>query len=179
LPANLGQYGITYSHFIKLMSVFELPTYGVATDAFEPIRNFTDSWNENMVTTLLPGSILTIDESMGLWNDKGMPGWLFVSRKLTHVGRESHKTADRDTGAIILVEPYEGKDLMNDKEFVSTYGANHAKALRCVKPWFGSGRCVILDSVFASFKCIRGMTENGMYAIGHVKSAHVAFPRLG
>jgi hypothetical protein len=36
---------------------------------------------------------------------------------------------------------------------------------------------VILDSGFASFKCIRGMAENGMYAIGNVKSAHVAFPK--
>ena len=130
-----------------------------------------------MITTFLPGSILIVDESMGLWKGKGMPGWLFVSRKPTPVGRESHTTADCDRGAIIFVEPYEGKDLMKDKEFVSTYGANLAKAMRCVKPWFGSGRCVILDSGFASFKCIRGMAENGMYAIGNVKSAHVAFPK--
>jgi hypothetical protein len=68
--------------------------------------------------------------------------------------------------------------LVKDKELVSTYGANHAKALRCVKPWFGSDRCVILDSGFASYKCIRGMAENGMYVIGNVKYAHVAFPKV-
>ncbi len=50
-----------------------------------------------------------------------MPSWLFVSRKPTLVGRESQPTADRDTGAIIFVEPYEEKDLVKDKEFVSTY----------------------------------------------------------
>ena len=66
-----------------------------------------------------------------------MSGWLFASRKPTLVGRESHTTSDCDTGAIIFIEPYEGKDLMKDKKFVSTYGANLAKALRCVKPCVG------------------------------------------
>ena len=66
-----------------------------------------------------------------------MSGWLFASRKPTLVGRESHTTSDCDTGAIIFMEPYEGKDLMKDKKFVSTYGANLAKALRCVKPCVG------------------------------------------
>ena len=131
-----------------------------------------------MITNVVLGNILTVDESMGLCKGKGMTGWRFVSRKPTHVGRESHTTADYDTGAIIFVEPYEEKDLMKDKEFVSTYGANLARALRCVKPWFGSGRCVILDSGFASYKCIRGMAENGMYAIDNVKFAHVAFPKV-
>ena len=73
------------------------------------------------------------------------------------MGRENHTTADCGTGAIIFVELYEGKNVMKDKELVSTCGVNHAKALRFVKPWFGSGRCVILDSGFASYECIRGM----------------------
>jgi hypothetical protein len=106
-----------------------------------------------------------------------MPGWLFVKRKPTHVGRESHTTANCDTGAIIFVEPYEGKLWMQVKEFVLVYGANLAKALRCIKPWFGSGRCVILDSGFASVKCVKGMAEHGMFCIGKVKSAHTGFPK--
>ncbi len=107
LPANLGQYGFTYFHFLRLLRVFELPTYGHASDAFDPIRKFTNEWNDTMIKNLVPGNILIVDESMGLWKGKGMPGWLFVSRKSTPVGRESHTTADRDTGAIIFVEPYE------------------------------------------------------------------------
>ena len=94
------------------------------------------------------------------------------------MGRESYTTADFDMGALIFVEPYEGKNLIKDKKFVSTYGANPTKALRSVKPWIGSGRCVILDSGFASYKCIRGMAENGMYAIGNVNTAHLAFPNV-
>ena len=91
LPANLGQYGISYDRFKKLMRCFELPTYGDATDPFEPIRKFTDSWNENMLSQLVPGKYITVDESMGLWRGKGMPGWLFVKCKppsrLLWVGR--------------------------------------------------------------------------------------------
>ncbi len=130
-----------------------------------------------MVNTLVLGNIIIVDESMGLWRGKGMPGWLYVKRKPTPMGRESHTTADYETSANIFAEPYEGKILMQDKEFVSVYGANPAKAMRCVKPWFGSGRCVILDSVFASLKCIKGMAEHGMFAIGNVKSAHNGFPK--
>ena len=105
LPANLGQFSFTYFHFLRPMRVFELPTYGHAADAFDPIGKFTSEWNDNMITNLVPWNIITVDESMGLWKGKGMSGWLFVSRKPIHVGRESHTTADCDTGAIIFVEP--------------------------------------------------------------------------
>ncbi len=47
-----------------MMRVFELLTYGDATDAFDPIRKFTDALNENMIRSLTLGSILTVDESM-------------------------------------------------------------------------------------------------------------------
>ena len=103
--------------------------------------------------------------------------WLFVKRKPTHVGRESHTNADCETGAIIFAEPYEGKILMQDNEFVSGYGANPEKAMRCVKPWFGSERCVILDSGFSSLKCVKGMAKHGMFAIGNVKTAYNGFPK--
>ncbi len=119
-----------------------------------------------------------MDESMGLlWKGKGMHWWMVVQWKPTPVGRESHTTADCDTGAIIFVEPYEGELIMQGKEFVADNGANPVKALRYVKPWFGSGRCVILDSGFASLKCVKGMAKHGLFTIGNVKSAHVGFPK--
>ncbi len=77
LPANLEQYGISYDRFKKLMRVFELPTYGDATDPLEPIGKFIESWNENMCSQLFSGNYITMYESMGLWLGKGMPGWLF------------------------------------------------------------------------------------------------------
>ena len=69
---------------------------------------------------------------MALWTGKrdkdaatqgeGMPGWMFVGRKPTNRGGESHTTADCDTGCIIFVEPYEGKHRMANKEFVNEWG---------------------------------------------------------
>ena len=52
---------------------------------------------ENMKNQLVPRNHITVDESIGLWRGEGMPGWLFVKRKPTLVGRESHTIADCET----------------------------------------------------------------------------------
>jgi hypothetical protein len=106
-----------------------------------------------------------------------MPGWMVVGRKPTNPGRESHTTADCDTGCIIFVEPYEGKHRIANKEFVDELGKNPSKCIRCVKPWFGYGRCVIADAGFASIKCDEGLAEHGLYMIGNVKGASTGFPK--
>jgi hypothetical protein len=108
-PANLGQFGMPYNYFAKLMRTFELPTHDDPSDPFNPIRKFTDEWNKNMYTNLVPGHIITVDESMGLWKGKGMLGRLFVHRKPTSVGRESHTTADCDTGLLFSWSPTRGR----------------------------------------------------------------------
>ena len=62
------------------------------------------------------------------------------------MGRESHATADCNTGDVFFVEPYEGKTRIQTADFVAKVGSNPAnEALRCVRPYFGSGRCVLLD----------------------------------
>jgi hypothetical protein len=43
LPANLGQYGISYSYFKKPMRTLEVPSNRDASDPFEPIKKFTDT----------------------------------------------------------------------------------------------------------------------------------------
>ena len=185
---NIGKHGIDYSRFKKMMRAFWLPTYEDKQDPFDPVRKLVDSWNACMVAALSPGPIITVDESMALWTGKrdklaagqsdGMPGWMFVGRKPTNKGRESHTTADDcETGCIIFIEPYEGKTRMARKEYVGEWGANPAKAMRCVKPWFGSGRTVIADSGFASLKCATGMAEHGLYLVGNVKTASAGFPQ--
>eukprot|EP00873_Tetraselmis_striata_P044287 jgi/Tetstr1/464551/TSEL_009308.t1 len=185
---DLGQYGLQYSTFRRMMRAFTLPTYGDTTDPFDPVRQFVDCWNARMVSMLSPGPLITVDESMGLWTGKrhkaavaaggdGMLGWIFVGRKPTNRGRESHTTADCETGCIVFVEPYEGAVRMASKEFIPEWGKNPAKCIRCVKPWFGSGRCVIADSGFASVKCAQGLAEHGLFMIGNVKTGSAGFPK--
>lgn len=175
---NLGQYGISYNRFCKLMRSFVLPTGGVGdADAFKPIRHFQDEWNSTMYKALEPGGVIIMDESMGQWLGKGMPGLMHVQRKPTPIGRETHTLADKDTGCIIRTEIYEGKAYMQGKDFVSEYNAGTALTLRMTKPWWGSGRLVILDSAFASFMCAKALANKGMYMVGNVKTAHWSFPK--
>ncbi len=150
------------------MMTFALPTYGDGRDPFDPIRMFADAWNNTMEGVLLPGPTIIVDESMGLWKGRGTPGLMVVARKPTPVGRESHTTADADTSCIIFVEPYEGKERMNDKEYVKEWGKAPATAMRCVKPWMGTGRLVIADAGFASLKLATGLVEHGTFLIGNV-----------
>jgi hypothetical protein len=100
-----------------------------------------------MVSSLVLGHIITVDESMGMWKRKGIPGLMLVHRKPTRVGRESHTTADCDNGVVVFVEPYEGKKIMKTANFVSEFGSNPSKALRCARPWFGSSRCAFWTRV--------------------------------
>jgi hypothetical protein len=74
------------------------------------------------------------------------------------------------------MEPYEGKERMANKELCNEYGKKHAKAMRCTKQWFNSGRTAIVDTSFASMNLARGLAENGMYMIGNVKSGYSKFP---
>ena len=174
---DLGKYGHDANRYREIERAFRLPTYGDKSDFFDPIRRTVDEWNARMEAALEPGPFLTVDESMAGWRGKGMPGLMSVPRKPTPIGREAHTTADATTGVIIHYEMYEGKDLMAQKEFVDIVGKNPAKAMRCVKPWFGSARCVILDSGFASVACALALRDKGMHMIGNVKTGHKHFPK--
>jgi hypothetical protein len=60
---------------------------------------------------------------------------------------------------------------MANKEFVDQWGKNPSKCIRCVKPWFGSRRCVIADAGFESINCAEDLVEHSFYMIGNVKGA--------
>jgi hypothetical protein len=107
-----------------------------------------------------------------------MLGWMFVARKPPNCGRESHITADNDTGCIIFVQLYKGKERMAHNEFCKDYGNNPAKAMRCTKHWLNSGRAAIVDSGFASVHLARGFAEHGMtFDDWQCHNGHSKFPR--
>jgi hypothetical protein len=114
---------------------------------------------------------------MAGWKGKGMPGLMHVPRKPTPTGREGHTTACTETGILVHYESYEGKDLMDTKEFNDIVGKNAAKAMRCTKPWFRTGRTVITDSGFTSMPLVKELYDNGMFVVGNVKTAHKEFPK--
>lgn len=74
---DLGKFGISYGRFRRLIQAFTLTEYPAVngqTDPFSFIRRFADEWNNNMLCCLTPGHVLVVDESMGQWLGKGMPG---------------------------------------------------------------------------------------------------------
>ena len=174
---NLGRFGMTVNRFREIERCFTLPHHGRMDDIFNPVRKFVDMWNANMVEAFIPGWVIVVDESMAKWLGKGMPGLMVVPRKPTPKGREAHTTACGVTGVIIFYEIYEGKEKMNGKEFVKEAGKNPAKALRCTKAWFRSGRVIVVDSGFASVTLAAHLFDNGLYMIGNVKTADRSFPK--
>jgi hypothetical protein len=176
---NLGQYGISWGRYKLLRQVFTLPVYHMhgAPDIFSPIRRFVDQWNNAMQAAVSPGLILVVDESMGQWLGKGMPGLMFVARKPTPNGREGHTLACAETGCILAYEVYEGKVCMASKEWVQELGSGAAIAMRMTKPWANSSRVVILDSAFASLKAAKALAGVGLFIIGNVKTAHTGYPK--
>ena len=174
---HLEQYGLTYSRYRNIERAFTLPTHGEMSDPFNPIRLFVDKWNQNMFRAFVPGSTITIDESMTEWLGRAMPSLMIVPRKPTDTGREGHTAACTESGILIFYETYEGAARMESKEFVAEFGKNPAKAMRCAKNWFRSGRLVLVDAGFASVELAMGLAEYGLFMIGNVKTAHAGFPK--
>ena len=87
---DLEKFCISYSRFRRLQQAFTFTQYPIVdgqTDPFTFIRHFADEWNINMLRCVIPGHILVVDESMGQWLGKGMPGLMHIARKLTPDGR--------------------------------------------------------------------------------------------
>jgi len=149
-----------------------------ATDAdpFLPIRAFAEAVAKKAMESIVPGAVITIDESMGQYTGNNMPGQMVVPRKPIPVGREYHTACDVESGICIAMEMVEGQALDRQKEFVTALGVTTATTLRLTQPWWGTGRIFIGDSWFASVKTAMEMKKRGCDFVGQVKTAHSGFP---
>jgi hypothetical protein len=103
---------------------------------------------------------------------------MFIFRKPRPNGREIHTLCCIESGVLLYAEIYEGKDRMQQKDFVQALGVGTTLTLRCTKHVWGTGRLVILDSAFASFKTCVALLNKGLFMIGNVKTAHREFPKM-
>ena len=106
----------------------------------------------------------------------GMPNVTKIARKPEGVGAEFKSIIDPYTGIILGLELQEGKHAMRAKEKCAELGAGAACTWRLTKPWHGSGRTVIGDSWFGSFKCALALMLVGLYCCMMVKTAYKCFP---
>ena len=67
---------------------------------------------------------------------------------------------------------YEGKEVMQDKDYTKAYGAKTATTIHLTQPCHGTGRRVIADSWFVSVKYASELCKTGLYSIMLVKTAH-------
>jgi len=149
------------------------------------INGFVDAFNDNRLTAVIPGAVMTVDESMSMWlgqdgdwTVEGMPHVTKIIRKPRGVGAEFKNVCDGDTGIMMRLELQKGKDIMKDKPYVHEYGAGTAVMMRLLRPWGGTGRTAIGDSAFGSVKTLQALhSELGFFSILVIKTAHKQFPK--
>ncbi len=49
--------------------------------------------------------------------------------------------------------------------------------LRCLNPWFGTGRVAVLDAGFGSIETVKALKQHGLHTIANVKQMSDQFPR--
>jgi len=107
-----------------------------------------------------------------------LTGKVKIIRKPRPVGNEIKDISDARTHIVVRLELNEGRQRMQEKEFVPEYGATTATVLRLTKDFQGTGRTVIADSYwFGSVKSAAELMKVGLYSIMVVKTAHKNFPR--
>lgn len=146
-------------------------TYGYLDKGFASVRGMVMTFNDAWVAAWAPGLHLTVDESMVLWTGHGNVHHTFIRRKPTPLGIGEKTMCCAASGVLLQVEIMESKEDSSSKKFVAEYGATTACTLRLVEPYFRTGRVVVGDSWFGSYKTVCVLRERGLYAIVCVKTA--------
>lgn len=128
------------------------------------------SFSEVMSSSLEPGRLLCVDETMTPWRGtkSKMPSKVKIPRKPDHLntGREYRTAADVESGLMIHVEPaIAAISLAFDDTFPKTIAAT----LRMTEPWFGTGRTIIGDSWFGSPLNAVALMKHGLFCVLQVK----------
>jgi hypothetical protein len=77
---------------------------------------------------------------------------------------------------MLKLEIMEGKERNNAKEY-NELGFGTAVTLRLTKKYHNTNRTVIMDSAFASLKCVTNLKLNGLFTCGMVKTASRGYPK--
>ena len=181
-PQHMGRYMTRqrFEQILPLISSFLTPECIKKKELdqyWKSMNNLLTALTKQFQKVLIPGSHLTIDESMIKGYHRSLPGKVKIKRKPTPVGNEVLDLCDSETLIVLNMEFNEGKDNNSTKEFVKEFGVTTATALRLSKPYWGTGRVVYQDSWFGSVKTCEELLKRGVYSVAIVKTAHKNFPR--
>ena len=166
-----------YSLFYRISHLFHLPTGEGANSADEQmnawLKSCTDLWQSQFV----PGTYLTVDETMVFWTGLGPAHLTYLPRKPAPLGIMFKTLCDSETGILLNAERVEGAEKDSEKKWVGEFKATTACTLRLTEPWHGSWSVVFGDSWFGSCRTAEELWENGLYCIMSVKTGTKGFPK--
>ena len=172
---NYGKY-MSRARFEEILSNL---TFSPKEDKDDQILDYLDAVNKCFQAALRAGDSLCLDESMVKAFHRNLKGKMKIIRKPRPIGNEFKTLCDARSKIVLYAELYEGKEIMQYKDYVDDFGATTACCLRLTDPWKGTGRLVIGDSWFGSVNSVAElMNKNGLFAIMLVKTAHKNYPRL-
>ncbi|CAG8850620.1 40853_t:CDS:2, partial [Gigaspora margarita] len=136
----------------NIIKYLRLTDVSTNEDPFYFAWQFHDTFNNNLVNAVLPGSYLCIDESMCQW-----------------MGKVDKATADAQINLILRLDPVEPSKYTTRKKILDRYPPTVASVLRLTEPWFHSGRTIIGDSWFGSIDTCVSLYDHGLYSILQIK----------
>lgn len=173
--------GLNYGAIVarsRFEAVLRFIQFSSKRDNDEQILDLIDAVNKSFKESITAGYVLVEDESMVKSYHKNLKGKQKIKRKPRPIGNEFKNIADGQSQIVLHIELYEGKEYMQDKNYVSQFGATTATAIRLAEHWESSGRIVVADAWFGSCKTAIELLENhGLYSIMLVKNNHKNFPR--
>ena len=138
-------------------------------EGFNKVRGLLKACMNKWQESYEPGWLLTADETMLAWEGMGDAHLTFMKRKPTPLGYCMRTTTCSLSGILLVCEFCEGKEVEQGKEFNDEWGAHTGATMRLVKNWFYTGRVVIADSWFGSFRCAFGLLDKGLFSVMNVK----------
>ena len=148
-------------------------------DEWYRVRKLFELWNENMDNSFIASDTMVCDECMCRWlaDDFYGPSVTKMPLKPEGVGFLIKAAACGRSRIIFGMELQESPSAMDKKEFSMHMMKTTACTLRLVKPYFGTKRCVVGDSWFASVPCAIELLKRGLYFTGIVKGRSSEFPK--
>ena len=117
---------MSYKKFEKILLFLWLSN---DDDEDQQVLDFLANINQNFQNSVIPGSYLTLDESMVKSFHLNVKVKIKIIRKPHLVGNTIKNIPDGASQIVLYLELHEGKDIMSQKDYVKLYGAIAATTL--------------------------------------------------
>jgi len=180
---SFGKY-MSYARYKAISTHLTFTDNPCSSSVYAEVQPLVDAFNANRRTTILPGPMLTIGQSLSPWKlrDRNVrDSRTFVTMmksKPKGIGIMIKNTADVETGIMYSIELAGPNDEMRHRRYnADGLPSGTGFCLRLTEHVHGSGRVLLGDSAFASFTTATELHKRGLFFIGHIKTNHRMFPQ--